>query len=1222
MAIQFITGGSKQNKKRAIIQRLHQLAKEDSDAVIYYIIPEHLKFDMETFLLEEIQRINQQEESASIRIQVVSFTRLAWFLLPPKLTRQTAISSIGESMIIRQILSELQEDLYVFRGQIRYQGFIEKLSALFEEFLSGNIEPEDLFFSIQQVTAEKTGDGKKAWFEELANGPFQDMDIQRLREIYQIYDRYYRIIQEQELETHQVFRDLGDLLEEDDFSNYTVVIDHHYYFNAEEIQLLLNLARNVQQVYITLPIDQESLKSDQWHPAAELPKKTYYQLKSLADQLGISVDTDWNIDNQSFEYAPAMLQVAQQFQQNLISAPSHSQTPLSLDKTHHWWQADSIQTEVTHVSNQIHYLVNKKGYRYSDIVVLTRDLDLYRSVIEPLFPLNDLPFFYDHQTKMNEHPLVVLLESFLNLHRYRWKYSDLFAVLKSDLIYPDKYDRESEEENVDTWKEKSHIHNHRVNLFENVLLANGYFNYRLIDPHFQWKFPEEDDIYYEFTGQKASKSLGELTDDIRQWILTHFVQSFDFWKEKISGRQAALWLYHLVEDLGIQSHLMRLRDQAIEEGQLQTSLEHEQAWEAFLETIEEFYTLYSTSLITFDEFYEILLTGLKESTFHVIPPTIDQITITSMESPQVSPYKVAFILGADEFSLPKQYDHQSLLDKEEREEISENLLAHQFLVEYEEVMNAQEFLLAHQLLLSAKEALYISYASSGEEESVGLSPYFQQILDLSEGQLVCLDSRHHLAGAETYIPSDFGKLPMQISPLFQWIRCEYEEGREPSQDLQNMIRLLAKQFRKDYGDDWLNPLIYQLFTFNELPENLQPETAQALFGKNLSASVSKIEEYYRDPYSHFLIYGLRLKEREMFEMSPIKTGDYFHESLDLLLAKVLEKGQQLQDLTSKEMDRYLGQIQKNLQEDYRFNVLSSTSRMQAILQQMNDKLRSFVRFTQQQQKQIKLSPQHTELIFGNIGQAQENFIPGLTYPLKSGGQLSIRGKIDRMDLTQDSGKEKLLQIVDYKSGNKNYRLLDTYYGLDLQILTYLKVAMEHHQASDYQPLGGFYQPMIQSFQKVTQRLILDDKQAIEKLQLGENTLNGFIVASPSQLEGVEPQLATSKKSLVYPATLKKDGDYTARTPAYTLEEYDLLMEYLNYLFQQAGNQIQAGEIALKPFQDEEYTPSTRGAFRVITGFDATESYEAYRHKESMNKSEIMAEIHQLLNPDEKENDYD
>ena len=54
-------------------------------------------------------------------------------------------------------------------------------------------------------------------------------------------------------------------------------------------------------------------------------------------------------------------------------------------------------------------------------------------------------------------------------------------------------------------------------------------------------------------------------------------------------------------------------------------------------------------------------------------------------------------------------------------------------------------------------------------------------------------------------------------------------------------------------------LLAQLFQFNQLPQNLTPETALALFGQKMTASVSKLEQYYQDPYSHFLLYGLKIR---------------------------------------------------------------------------------------------------------------------------------------------------------------------------------------------------------------------------------------------------------------------------------------------------------------------------------------------------------------------------
>ncbi len=82
--------------------------------------------------------------------------------------------------------------------------------------------------------------------------------------------------------------------------------------------------------------------------------------------------------------------------------------------------------------------------------------------------------------------------------------------------------------------------------------------------------------------------------------------------------------------------------------------------------------------------------------------------------------------------------------------------------------------------------------------------------------------------------------------------------------------------------------------------------------------------------------------------------------------------------------------------------------------------------------------------------------------------MELVGRIDRVDKAESS-KGLLLRIVDYKSSDKGLDLAEVYYGLALQMLTYLDLSITH--SADWlgmraTPAGVLYfhihDPMIQS----------------------------------------------------------------------------------------------------------------------------------------------------------------
>lgn len=1198
MPLQFITGELSINKKRVIIERIVQIKAQNPEAIIYYLVPEHLKFDMESYVLKELQEIRQTDQAAMIDIQVVSFTRLAWFMLPANLKSTQNLSTIGLSMLVRQILLEKSEQLIVYRGQIHYQGFVEKLVSLFDELFEGNIDPDDLGTS-PEIKLE----------EVLNNQAIPNIEAQRIAELQLLYRAYVNAVKDRELASYQNYDALSNfLMSKADFSNHYLLVDHHYYFNAQQLKLLLDLIKVFQHVWISLPITSSQANSHKWHPLIQTQRETYQQIRQLCQALQLPLAEDWSTEGSSYNFTESIEQVADYFYHSQAQDGGVRIKPTVIEQiplTHHFLEFDSIQTELRHVSNRVHALVSEKGYRYRDILIVARDLDRYQPLVEPFFSMNRVPLFYDHAASMSQHPFMLWLEGLLNLKKYNWRYDDLMLVLKSELFLIDPLAQMTYEEySAENWDNLINEHLYQISQFENILLANGYFGYRFFNLKFEWLFPQGEQVYQNSLGLTEQTNLFTLSDRLRKWVVRTVHAPLEKWTKDMTGAEAASWLYQLVDKTGVRQQLMRLRDAAIAQGDIDASRRHEQVWQVFSETLDEFYTLYETESVDYNLFLDILFAGLKEGSYHIIPPTIDQVTFSNVVSPQAQPFKICFVLGADDISLPQKVSHQSLLTEENRQLIAEQLLPHQYLMNHTTLHNNQEVFLAYQLLLNATEKLYISYAVNVGSQHVKMSPYFEQLMNSLSLPIKTFTSLLGANEASKLSLSHFGRFPMQITPVLQKIRHHYENQSAVSKEFLLLVKEMLN-YQVDYPALIVRPLIDLIeatFEFNQLPEDIEAKIALELFGKDLNLSVSKIEQYYQDPYSHFLLHGLKLQERQLFELNPAKTGDYFHDFLDQFMQQLIFQNLSINDLNQQQFDRVFSHTLQTINDDPRFNLFDSQPRLQAIKTQMDRRLLEFLGFIQKQQALSHVQILQTEAVFGlNRGQ---HALEGFTYPLSSGGKLSISGKIDRID-SLSLKNHNYLQVIDYKSGNKTFELIDAYYGLDLQVLTYLSVALKNY--AEHIALGAFYQPIIHSYQKASQDL-LDTENLLDKiseLHLNKNRLNGFVTVDPTVLTEVEPSIENSRKSLIYPVALKKDGNYSSYSQAFEESELDILLRYTHHMFKQAAEQIQSGRIELRPFLHERFTPALQAQFRVITGFDATQSYSAYRHK-TVKKSEVLS----------------
>ena len=73
--------------------------------------------------------------------------------------------------------------------------------------------------------------------------------------------------------------------------------------------------------------------------------------------------------------------------------------------------------------------------------------------------------------------------------------------------------------------------------------------------------------------------------------------------------------------------------------------------------------------------------------------------------------------------------------------------------------------------------------------------------------------------------------------------------------------------------------------------------------------------------------------------------------------------------------------------------------------------------------------------------------------------MNLLGRIDRVD-TYETPDKVYVKIIDYKSGNTSFSLVNLYHGLQLQLVVYMNAALEleekRHPGKKAEPAGIFY----------------------------------------------------------------------------------------------------------------------------------------------------------------------
>ena len=117
MSLGFILGKASTDRQAVLLEEISKCQKEDPKAKIYYLVPNHIKFDSEVRILEHLAKQNEAHDLfATTALQVLSFSRLAWYFMKDSPEYQAPrLSQAGANMLVYKILREQKEKLTLLR---------------------------------------------------------------------------------------------------------------------------------------------------------------------------------------------------------------------------------------------------------------------------------------------------------------------------------------------------------------------------------------------------------------------------------------------------------------------------------------------------------------------------------------------------------------------------------------------------------------------------------------------------------------------------------------------------------------------------------------------------------------------------------------------------------------------------------------------------------------------------------------------------------------------------------------------------------------------------------------------------------------------------------------------------------------------------------------------------------------------------------------------------
>ncbi|PWG00561.1 PD-(D/E)XK nuclease family protein [Levilactobacillus bambusae] len=1187
MSLEFVLGAASLDHRSVLVDELATELTEHPNDQFYYLVPNHIKFESEVAILSQLkhQLAPDQALFAQTQVQVFSMSRLAWYFMKNEPVYQVPrLSTAGTNMLLYQIIKAHQAELTVFRGEVERPGFLTQLTQQLGQLKVGRITAADLV--------------------DVVNGMDDDNPAAlqgKLHDLLIIYQAFEEATTGQFIDNADILNQLTRFLITEDLSHAHFYIEGLSQMTAQERQLVDMLVQQSASVSVALTLDKPYVS------ARPEKQNLFYQSGKLYHQLYVSARAA-HVKILLDRYAKHPRVCADLVTLDRYWQESTNMTPITAPQlensaTVQILAADNRYVEVAQVATRIRQMVATGNYRYQDFLVLTRHLAPYQTVIDPIFRMQQIPYFDDADVAMADHPFVELINALFDMDRRHYRYGDVMRVLKTELMLP--VNDQNHPLDIPTYRQD-------LALAENLVLKNGYEGEQKWTQDQDWQyawFTEGDDGIETTRNQELTAKINV----IRHFVKQTFPPFFKRLNRATTYREALTILYQFLDQHGVVDQLQGWRNEALETGDLVRAGQPEQTWATFCDMLDEFVAILGDEPFDLADFQALMQAGFEGASFSQIPSTLDQVLISESGITQAGNRKITFMIGSTDNTMPDSNVSEGLLSDLDKtvmmNQLDETVEADEpdhYLPDDAATQLAGEPYLNYLAFLASSEQLIFTYPlSTGDDADARLSPYVARIQKYFN-----LKPQHCPANPAPDSEQMLSYVGTPRATLRHLVQASHRSDQDQLPLAASWVYVNHK-LRKNIDLAPLTQTLLGSLSYQNVPQTLNQDVVASLYGSTINTSISKLEEYYRNPYAYFLKYGLKLQERDVFEMSPANIGEFFHAVMDQLLKLIHEQRVNLADLDEQQTNELVDEVvSKTLdtEENPQFTILESSNRMGYIRDQLIQTIKQMAGILHKQSQHTRMRSQQTEVMFGQIGAKQG--LASLDFKLPQDREVRVRGKIDRIDALRLDDKT-YLGIVDYKSSDHKFDFGLAYYGAAMQMITYLDAVRQNlaelagDSNGDVQLAGAVYLHLKNPVLKPTDLQKDDFATALLK----NDQYNGLLLNDPEFLDEIDDAFAndrTGYSKLYKGVQKKKDGSYSMKDVLVTPEELDLLIHNTERRIKEAAAAIFNGRIDLTPLRfggvdlAMPFSP-----YKSIMQFDPMLPENNYRDLNRMKKQDIL-----------------
>ena len=1151
MGLKIIYGRAGTGKSTFCINQIKKKINNSPTNKLILLVPEQFTFQTENKVLSAIG------ERYVLNAEVLSFKRLAHNVFNEcgGATR-TIMGDAGKSMLIFKVLEDLGDNMTVFKNASRQKGFIDIASKTITEFKKYNVNNEVLDLTINEIEDENL----KMKMEELKD-VFNEFNS-RLHEGY-VDEEDQLLLLNEKLDGCSLYD--GAEIWIDEFSSFT----------PNQLSVIGKLLKRAKSVNITLSIDEvNSLKGESDLFVAT--KNTEKRLMNLIQEEGIAFNGYINL-NEDIPYRFKENKELAHIERQLYAYPFKQYG--GKNNSLRLYRANNNYDEIEFVAKDILRLVREKQYRFKDISVICRDVDNYEKVVSAIFAEYEIPYYIDKKIDIASNPLIVFINSAVDIISKNWTYESMFKYLKTGLI-----------------KEFRGIEGAElIDELENYVLAYGIKGKKWME---EWVNYSSSILKEEEISEENKQRLERL-NDIRETIVTPLDEFNKECKGKKTLKEFATILYEFLDSkLDIMDTLDKYVEYFKENDMAIEAKEYSEVRDIFIDVLEQAVDVLGNEVMDLNEFMKVLNIGLSQYEMGLIPVALDQVNIGDITRIKSRGTKALYIIGVNDGVLPSASKEEGILSDNDREILLEKGIS---LASDTRTKIFEEQFLVYTAFTIAEEYLVVTYPladfeGKSQRPSIivhRLKKILPNVKEESEGFKLVNDKYDKISA----------KIPT-LNELMIAIRKNYDGA-----EIEDYWKYVYDWYLRE--PKWKERIEYvrKGLEYTNLENNISKEKAKKLYEDNknkISLSVSRLERYAQCPFAYYIQYGLKAKDRKIYEFTAPDLGSFMHEILDEFTNEIKEKDLKWSDLSKENCRNIINSLVDNQVKNNKSSILNSSKRYSYFTDRFKRILTKSVMVISEQMKRSDFEIYKNELAFGF-----SKDVNSIKLDLPSGESFYLNGRIDRVDKLNLDG-ETYLRIIDYKTGSKKFDLNKFYNGLQMQLLVYLDALINNSEnivENQAMPGAILYfridDPILKSKGDLTE-------EEIKSEVLKELKLEGLLLDDVKVVKAMDNTLEPGTHSLIIPANMKKAGDLGKNKALITMEQFELLRKYVNEKMVEICQNMIEGKIDIEPCKENKNIVCDYCNYSHICQFDSSLEDNRYKVIPKKKDEEIWKSINEKV----------